>query len=337
MGHYLSLDLENLVLDWALMAHLPLDLARYYLALPLASEDGIVSVAMAYPQDGTALAVLADVLDAPVVPVRAPAAAIRRALDDYQTVATPCLPRVLAWSNDDRHTHFVSAAATRFATALAAAMTLITAQELDLDGVLSVARAGQYALTVVHLPAEVEPSLLLPHAPAPLLLLRNGLPHLERVLIALRGYSADEQILNWLAPLLSEGMTVTLMPVARPEAGNHLPLLVDEVADAHLRACLQHPALRDARAFVKFRQGQIVHQIVQETEEGNYDLVVIAAEGNGYFVGRILAAIEQQAAGRHSFFILKPPTCLEPRVAPYVAGRARQTRAGPRPHCRAPA
>lgn len=333
MGHYLSLDLENLVLDWALMAHVPLDLARYYLALPLASEDGIVSVAMAYPQDGTAVAVLADVLDAPVVPVRAPAAAIRCALDDYQTVATPCLPRVLAWSNDDRHTDFVSAVATRFATALEAAMTLITAR--DLDGVLNVARAGRYALTVVHLPAGVEPSLLLPHAPAPLLLLRNGLQHLERVLIALRGYSADEQILNWLAPLLSKGTTVTLMPVARPEAGNHLPLLVDEVADGHLRACLYHPALRDARAFVKFRQGQIVRQIGQETEEGNYDLVVIAAEGHGYFVGRILAAIEQQAAGQRSFFILKPPTCLQPRVAPYVAGRARRARAGPRPHCRA--
>lgn len=309
MNGYLSLDLDDLVIDPALMARLPAGLAAYYLALPLACEDGAISVAMAYPENKMALAVLGNLFGAPIVFVRAPAAAVRRALSRYNATAPARSPRVLAWSADEEHAGLVAVTAARFATMLAATVTSLTSLELDLEGVLTVAREGQYCLTVIHPPWDAAPAQILRRAPTPLLLVRNMAQKLHRILIVLRGYSADEQILNWLAPLLEPEVSVTLLPLPLvDEASGQRLLLLNDLEKDHLQDCLLHPALRNARTFVRLRQGQIVNQVAEETCQGLYDLVVIAAEGYGRFVSRVVTTIEQQGGQQHSFFILKPPT-----------------------------
>ena len=90
MTAYLALNLDDITIDLALVRRLPLELANYYLALPLGSEDGAVSVAMAHPENDTALVVLGDLLGAAVVPVRAPAVAVRKTLQRLQD-GTPAL------------------------------------------------------------------------------------------------------------------------------------------------------------------------------------------------------------------------------------------------------
>lgn len=311
MSGYLSIELDNLAVDPVLMTQLPAGLAAYYLALPLACEDGVVSVAMAYPENETALVVLANLFAAPVVPVRAPAAAIRQALSRFNPAKSDMPRRVLAWSSRDEQIQVAAGIAARFIPALAEAVTVMGASGLDLESLLDVAREGRYSLTVVHLPQERVPALLLQQAATPLLLLRNGGQELHRMLVALRGYSADGQLLDWLAPLLQPDTSVTFMPLHADNALGQLQLsfLLNTVERSHLKDCLHHPALRNTQVWVKLRQGQAVDQVIEETSQDAYDLIVIAAEGYGHFVSRIVSSVEQKGTRRQcSFFILKPPT-----------------------------
>lgn len=311
MNKYLSLDLDDLAIDPTLMAHLPVGLAAYYLALPLASEDGAISVAMVCPENQTALAVLDNLLGGPIVPVRASATAIRWALARYNGNAISAPPsRVLVWSADQTHADFVNRVATLFAAPLMATITCLASSELNLANVLTVARKGQYRLTIIYPPDDVAPTLLLRQIPAPLLLVQDTLQTLRRILIVLRGYATDEQILDWLAPLLRPDVSVTLLPLPPVvERYGQPPLLLNDMGRRHLRNCLNHPALLNTEVLIKFRQGRVVNQVAEESREDSYDLIVIAAEEYGCFVNRILRAIGQQRGHwQHSFFILKPPT-----------------------------
>lgn len=310
MSGYLSLDPHALVVVPDLLARLPVGLASYYQALPLACEDGAITVAMAHPENETALTVLADLLAAPVVPVSAPAAAIRRALCHYSALLPAPPPRVLAWSSSEEHADFVTAIACRFAVTLTGSVTVLTAPQLDLDAMLTVARQGQYRLTVLYPPREVAAAALLSQASTPLLLVRSKEECLRRILVVLRGFSADDQILDWLTPLLQLDTSVTLLPLSTAdEVNGPLSLLGDRRGQGHLQACLRHPALCQTRATIRLRQGQILDQVRAEASQDTYDLIVIAAEGYGHVVSGILTAVEQRQADRPlSFFILKPPT-----------------------------
>ena len=309
MSGYLSIELDNLAVDPVLMTHLPAGLAAYYLALPLACEDGVVSVAMAHPENKTALAVLANLFAAPVVPVRAPATAIRQALSCCNPAKSPLPRRVLAWSSQDEQIQLAAGIAACFVPAEAETVTAMSASELDLESLLDVAREGRYSLTVIHLPQERVPALLLQEAATPLLVLRNGAQELHRILVALRGYSADGQLLDWLAPLLQPDTSVTFMPLHADNASGQPSFLLNRVERSHLKDCLHHPALRNTQVWVKLRQGQAVNQVIEETSQDAYDLVVIAAEGYGHLVSRIVTGVEEKGTRRQcSFFILKPPT-----------------------------
>ncbi len=84
-------------LDKRLLAQLPQALALYYLALPLAVEEGKVSVAMAYPENETAVISLSHLLGKPVVPVRTAVQPLYQAiLSQYAPPALPPLPLLVA-------------------------------------------------------------------------------------------------------------------------------------------------------------------------------------------------------------------------------------------------
>lgn len=312
MSAYLSLDLDTVAVEPALARRLPPGLAAYYLALPISCEDGSISVAMAHPENDTAVAVLSALLGAPIVPVRAPAAAIRRALVRAGSLAPARHSRVLVWSDASAAASAATIAA-QFAAALAASLTELP-PAVDLPAALAVAREGAYDLAVMQAPASVTPAQLWQQSATSLLLLGAAPVRLQQILFILRGYNADCHALEWLAPLLLQpGVAVTLLPLslfAQPAPASPLPLPAPQYD--HLRECLDHTALQGISVFVRFRQGTAVHQVVAEASQGEYDLLVISAEGYGHFVSRVLAALELEPASRPatrplSYFVLKPP------------------------------
>jgi hypothetical protein len=309
MVAYLSLDLDHITIDAALAKRLPPGLASYYLAVPLGDEDGAISVAMAHPENRTALAVLRALLGAPIVSVRAPASLIRRAL--AQSSAQPLVPemRVLVWSAGPGALAETRATGELFARCPGATVTTLAGPEIDLEAVATIARAGAYDLTVVDAPEATMPALLCSQVETPVLLLRKPAREWRRILVVLRGFTADGYALDWLTPLLQQQeATITLLPLANETSG--LPgLALNGPTKSHLQDCLRHPALQDRPVFVRYRQGRPGDQIVAEAQHGSHDLVVIAAEGYGAFINHILTALEREGDNRQqSFFILKPPT-----------------------------
>lgn len=309
MNRYLSLEREDLVIDLALLARLPAGLAEYYLALPMACEDSVVSVAMAHPENETALAVLSAVLGSPIVAVRAPSEALQAAVRRWYQQVTPSQPQILCWSANSIEVGGIAETANAFAAALSCTAQILSASELTLQTVLEIAGKGHYCLTILSLPAGAPLTPLLHHATAPLLLLRSNVLPVCRILVALRGYAADTQVLDWLAPLLLEPAAVTLMPLPQTTMEEaRLLTLFNGSGKYHLDRCLGHPALAASHTLVRYRQGLAVWQVVDELRQEPYDLLALSAEGYGQFVGDVLSAVEAEpAAANTSLFLLRPP------------------------------
>lgn len=313
MAAYLSIDLDNLAVDPALFRRLPPGLAAYYLALPLADEEGSISIAMAHPENETALAVLRVLLGKPVVPVRAPAAVIRRALARQDALMPALQPSILVWAGDAAALDMVRGTPELIAPVWKATVTSLAAPEIDLAAALDVARAGNYGLTIVAAPGAPTAAWLSSLASTPFLLLRRPVAEWRRVLVALRGFVADCHALDWLAPLLQQtGATVTLLPLPHARVVESQPPMVqNELEKAHLQDCLRHPALQDIPVFIRFRQGPAGEQVIAEARQGGYDLLAIAAEGFGAFITPILTALEASGDSQQSLFILKPPSAVK--------------------------
>jgi hypothetical protein len=75
------LDLAKIKLDPELLERVPLELCQYHQALPLAREGGLVSVAMVYPHNVAACAMLAELLEAEVIPVQVDAALLQEVFE----------------------------------------------------------------------------------------------------------------------------------------------------------------------------------------------------------------------------------------------------------------
>ena len=296
-------------MDQALLARLPAGLTDYYMALPLACEDGVISVAMAHPENETALTVLSAFLGGPIVAVRARPEALQAAIRRWYQQEPPSQPQILCWSADSNEAGILVAMANAFVTALSGTFQVLSARELTLETVLAVAGKGHYRLTILSLPTGEPLRPLLRHATGPLLILRGNALRANRVLIALRGYAADTQVLDWLAPLLPEPAAVTLMPLPQTVLQEaRLLISLNGSGKYHLERCLRHPALAVARTRVRYRQGQADRQVVDELRQDPYDLLALSAEGYGQFVGDVLTAVEAEpAAANTSLFLLRPP------------------------------
>ena len=65
--------------------------------------------------------------------------------------------------------------------------------------------------------------------------------------------------------------------------------------------------MEDLRIYLKVRQGQPVAQIADEAGEGDHDLILISAEGDGAFVAQALAEVNRRDVHKgRPILILKP-------------------------------
>ena len=306
------LNLNDITPDPELVRQLPPALALYYLALPLAREDGQVSVALAHPENTTALAILSRLLGGAVVPVCGAAGTIRAVLLSHQPAQIQPDAAILGWSPELAWTPAVTAWTQLLAAALAAPASVLEQTQATPDANLVVVTEERYRLMVLGMRPEVSPAAILSQAKGPLLFVRSReFCPLRRILVALRGFSSDEYVLEWVTALAQHaGAGVTLLPLfsnVSPFGRLESMLNGNNLAQAALGDYLRRFHTEETPTNLKLRQGSPVRQIADEYGQGDYDLLFMAAEGVGEFVLRVLAEIDQQTRGDYRpVLVLKP-------------------------------
>jgi hypothetical protein len=292
-----TLNIDDITPDPELVGQLPPNLALYYLAVPLGREDGQVSVALAHPENTTALAILSHLLGGAVVPVRGAAGSIRTMLQRLQPIQTESETACLGWSPDPAWTPIINAWTRLLAAALRSPVSVYEAARAIVPAgptpELAAVFADRYRLLVFPLPTGAPPDDLLSRATGPLLLVRDQavMDGLRRILVVLRGYSSDDHVLDWTTALVQHtGAAIILLPLAGT--------VIDQ---------LQRCQTASRQTYLRLRQGSPVEQIADEYEYGDHDLLVIAAEGTGAFVGRVLAEVSRRPRCAHRpLLVLKP-------------------------------
>lgn len=281
------LNLTQIAVDPALAGRLPYQMALYYLALPLAQEDNQASLVMAHPENQTALMRLRDLLGVEIVPVRAAAGAIR---DSIHRLYLPVAP-----AGED---------------APAVAEPIPAGAGSDLETLLAGAAQNHYRITVASRRQEGLETLLR-EAARPVLLVGQPDRSLRKILLVIRGYSSDEYAIRWMIPLLRQLDTeIILLPLVDPVSNRCCRRF--DAADplwAHARECLQICQTGGIRATLRLRQGDPLAQIADEITEGLPDLLVIAAEGYGEFVGKVLAEVDRRPRHDPCTVLVMKPIC----------------------------
>lgn len=314
MAPYLQLDLNSIPIDEQLAQRVPYALSRYYLALPLGQDNGSVSVAMAYPDNIKARQILSRLLHAKVVPVFTPAESLQPLLERIHCSAYQENQEhhdILSWYGRPQHQKAVTATANMLGETLQTKVTSLTASESDLGQALALAATECYELAVLPLLADSDLVSILNRAETSLFFVRDEPAAIRRILVVMRGYASDERALDWLAPFAwQQQATVTLMPLTNGSDWNFSHYHhQDSLAHHHLDRCLQRLQTAGIQVHLKFRQGSASQQVVEEVSSADYDLLAIAAEGDGGFVSQVITAVDQHPTHSHCpIFVLKPPS-----------------------------
>ncbi len=297
---YLSLD--RLAFDPRLARLLPPDLARRFRALPLAEENGRITVAMADPADGQARDAVMTALGPASCLVQADASLLDRLLSQVWGCGQACRPEVLVCSYPRPPASEVLAYARSLSELLDAGLRQLHAAE-TLDTLLpdQVGRGLVLFETadhplIAHLLSQREP----PPTPSPLgdvplgvLVARQPRWPLRRILLVIQGQATDDAALDWALHLgRAAGSHVTVLAVVPPvpamydgcAAMRHsLPALLstDSTLGRQLRRICHRLVDWEVEGALKLRQGVPEAQIRREAEAGDYDLVAVAAAPGG--------------------------------------------------------
>ena len=308
MASYLNLSVALGQLDKRLLAQLPQALALYYLALPLAMEEGKVSVAMAYPENQTAVTALSHLLGKPVVPVRAAVQPLYHAiLTLYAPPPLPQLPLLVA----GQPTPALAALSQRLSQNLAAPLHHLP-EATSPTAVLAAQQHTPCQLTILPTPTPADCAVLLAGSAVPLWLVRQNEPETgQHLLAAMRGFASDYQILHWVSRLAAGWYThVTFMPLSPAPAPdlehflhpNHHP------TDEHIRQGVADLRGRGISAWLKYGAGHSVAELVATLRQQPCAVLVLAAEGFGEFVLSVLEALDRETCPTAAaVLILKPP------------------------------
>lgn len=314
MADYLSIHLSDIPIDTELVNQIPYGLALYYLALPLARENGSVSVAMARPDNRAALAALRGLLANNIVPIQGSAEEIRAAIIRYHSQEQPVAPRILAWSETAEMQSAVAYMANLCGTSLDVPVTWLDGTQVDSETMLTIAREGRYALTVLTVPTDIPLPMLLRRSTTPMLLVRGDHCRLQRLLFVSRGFASDNHVLEWMMPVWKKGKSATWLPLLHSSLPGVVgSLSVNSSVRKQIEQRLQRLEQHHIPVQLRLRQGPLADQVAAEALQEMYDLLVIAAEGQGDFVAEVLQRIE--ASGSHAnrpIFILKPPFPIKP-------------------------
>jgi nucleotide-binding universal stress UspA family protein len=300
---YLTLD--QITINPDLARRLPWPLAFKYHAIPLARENGHVTVVMADPNDDEGRAAVASALRAEIYPVTGNPSTIDRLLKDIWPEAPDSMLELLMCPQTEP---VVADYADYLAGLLHARLSALNPEAVNpLDNLdefsghdLVILNEPDQSLLqrVFSSPAGCKAAL---RSPTSVLIPRQPTWPLKKILMVTRGQACvDNPAIEWLVRLAEpSGAEVTVLALVLnistiyQQALTQMPRGVSDwlMSDTPLGAQLRQIATRlDAwqiKGRLHFRQGPPAQQIRQEAGQEAYDLIVIAADSTNWWERRL--------------------------------------------------
>lgn len=157
---------------------------------------------------------------------------------------------------------------------------------------------------------------IIKHATVPIMLVRNVSKKLERILVCTGGLKISEPVVDLSiklagqaalhATLLTVSTAVPSMYTGMDEIEETLEELLETETPVaqHLRLSAEQMTKSGVQAEVKIRHGDVVEAILEETLEGNYDLVVLGETEGSTLRGLLLGNVTQQIINRSPSAVL---------------------------------
>jgi nucleotide-binding universal stress UspA family protein len=147
---------------------------------------------------------------------------------------------------------------------------------------------------------------IIKQSPIPVMLVRDADPKLERILICTGGQDISVPVVEFSANLAgTAGLKATLFYVTGAVPSmytgmNEMEEKLEELLETdtplakHLRASAEVLAQNNVEAQIEIRHGDVAESILQEAEEGDYDLIVLGTSGSNTLAGLLLGNVTQQ-------------------------------------------
>ncbi len=297
---YLALD--ELTANPKLAQLLPPDLAHRFHALPVAEDEGRITVVMADPDDPVAREAVVTVLGPASCVVQGDPAAIDTALEElWPYEGSPGLTLLVCDFPDP-----VSDLVWSYAEALGQLLGAQVKRRKEARELAAPAREGeaaQHHLLVFENPEHpLVRYLLSPQAdraardrqcsrPAAILTARQPRWPLTRILLVMCGEDIDRAAVAWVVCLARRsGSAVTVLAVVPPapamygqrpgmDQGLSALLSTDTPLGRKMRWAARQLVDWEIAGSLRLRQGPPDWQVDREIVEGDYDLIVVAARG----------------------------------------------------------
>jgi nucleotide-binding universal stress UspA family protein len=310
------LTLDKVVVDPALARRLPPVLAFRYHALPIAKDNGHITVVMADPDDRTACEAIATSLGTKPYLVRADPATIDKRLAELWPAETQRPPlRILVYHQASPIADEVAAYAQYLGNLLHGQLSYSSTRqgaEISLDDLVKQAGCG-HDLVIFGEPDQSLVKRLfsgpagcqaVERLPASVLVARQPRRPIKKILLVTRGCETDNIAVDWLVRLAQpDKATVTVLAlvptsaVMYQHAATYMPhglvdwLTTDTPLGHQLRRITQQLANWEVEGTLRFRQGSLERQIQSEVDAGDYDLIVIAADASEWWLRRLLGEV----------------------------------------------
>ncbi|MCS6828187.1 MAG: hypothetical protein NZ553_16350 [Caldilinea sp.] len=306
------LDLTHIELDPELLERAPLELCRYHQALPLAREDSRVSVAMVYPHNAAACAMLAELLEAEIVPVQIEAALLQEAFERLSLLfaASPSAepPQLLLYAPDVQGGALLLRLAQTLADEEKHPYTRLDSPDVPVAAALTTASVSRCRLCLLPMSKPAEWGDLALRSSTSLLMAATDSPRLKHILAILRGHGADMQATPWAAAIAAaEAAGLTLLLLNETTGCDLHALLDPETAvGRHLAAVTRLATAKGIEPTLRIRQGDPIRQIVDEVATQRYDMVALCAESRGEFAAAVLRKLAAPPVGLRALLLCKP-------------------------------
>ena len=308
---YLTLD--KLIVNRKVARRLSPALAFRYHAIPVGKANGSITVAMANPYDHTACEEIAEALAAELFVVQGDPVAIDEQLIELWPAEASHRLRFLVSHRDSPIAEEIQAYARYLGDLLKAQLTDSMGADRPETTFDELAEDAKHNINLVIF-GEPCQSLIgklvtgpagcraAEHIPTSILITRCPRWPLRKILLITRGQGLDNVAVDWIIRLAQpSGAAVTVLaiqpplsgPDSRAMAGGGVSdwLTTDTPLGQQLRRIAQQLVNWEIEGKLRFRQGPPDWQIKSEVNEGEYDLVVLAADPEDWWTRRILGRL----------------------------------------------
>jgi nucleotide-binding universal stress UspA family protein len=313
--HPTHLSIDHLTVNPRLGRCLPATVAWRYHALPIAKDNDHFTVAMANPYDETACRAIAASLGSQPYVVKGSQAIIDQQLAQLWPDEAQHTPlNILVYHQDCPFAGEVKTYAKRISHLINGKLTHLQPEPTQADFKALMEKAGCDQDLVIF--GEQDQSLIqrilagpsgckaAERLPTSVLIARQPRWPLNRILLITRGYISDNMAVDWLVRLAQPSRAKTTVLALIPtspgmyqRAATTMPhgladwLATDTPLGHQLRRISQQLANWDIEGRLHFRQGTPSEQIQVEVADGDYDLIVMAADPDDWWERRLLGEV----------------------------------------------